>query len=83
MHCLLHPPSLRDPNGVSRLETPAVISESIGKNERWAGHIESIGENRNTYYQNCSAKTTHSPRTAPWWNKNLSELRAKQKSYLI
>jgi hypothetical protein len=29
-----------------------------------------------SYYQNCPAKTTCSPRMAPWWNK-LSELRAK------
>jgi hypothetical protein len=30
-----------------------------------------------SYYHNCLAKTTRSPRTAPWWNKKLSGLRAK------
>jgi hypothetical protein len=30
-----------------------------------------------SYYQNCPAKTTRSPRMAPWWNKNLSGLKAK------
>jgi hypothetical protein len=30
-----------------------------------------------TYYQNCPAKTTCSPRMIPWWNKKLSGLRAK------
>jgi hypothetical protein len=30
-----------------------------------------------SYYQNCPAKTTRSPRMFPWWNKKLSGLRAK------
>jgi hypothetical protein len=30
-----------------------------------------------SYYQNCSAKTTWSPRMTPWGNKKLSGLRAK------
>jgi hypothetical protein len=30
-----------------------------------------------TYYHICPAKTTRSPRTIPWRNKNLSGLRAK------
>jgi hypothetical protein len=30
-----------------------------------------------SYHNNCQAKTTHSPRTVPWWNKKLSGLRAK------
>jgi hypothetical protein len=32
-----------------------------------------------SYYQNCPAKTTHSPRRVPWWNKKLNWLRAKTK----
>jgi hypothetical protein len=28
-------------------------------------------------YQNCPDKTTRSPRMVPWWNKELSGLRAK------
>jgi hypothetical protein len=28
-------------------------------------------------YHNCPAKTTRSPRNAPWWNNTLSGLRAK------
>jgi hypothetical protein len=30
-----------------------------------------------SYYQNCPAKTTRSPRMVPWWKKKLSGLRAK------
>jgi hypothetical protein len=30
-----------------------------------------------SYHNNCQAKTTRSPRAAPWWNKKLSGLRAK------
>jgi hypothetical protein len=30
-----------------------------------------------SYYQNCPAKTTRSPRRVPWWNKKLSGLRVK------
>jgi hypothetical protein len=30
-----------------------------------------------SYYQNCQAKTTRSPRKVPWWNKKLSGLRVK------
>jgi hypothetical protein len=30
-----------------------------------------------SYYHSCPVKTTHSPRTTPWWNKKLSRLRAK------
>jgi hypothetical protein len=29
------------------------------------------------YYHNCPAKTTRSPRNAPWWNNTLSGLRVK------
>jgi hypothetical protein len=32
---------------------------------------------RSSYYRNCPAKTTPSVKTAPWWYKNLSGLRAK------
>jgi hypothetical protein len=28
-----------------------------------------------SYYQNCPAKITRSPRRVPWWNKKLSGLR--------
>jgi hypothetical protein len=30
-----------------------------------------------SYYLNCPAWTTRSPRMAPWWNKILSGIRAK------
>jgi hypothetical protein len=30
-----------------------------------------------SYYQNCPAKTTHSPWMVPWWNKKLSGLSAE------
>jgi hypothetical protein len=30
-----------------------------------------------TFYNNCSVRTTRSPKTVPWWNKKLSGLRAK------
>jgi hypothetical protein len=30
-----------------------------------------------SYYHDCPAKTTRSPRMTPWWNKKLSGLRAK------
>jgi hypothetical protein len=30
-----------------------------------------------SYYQNCPAKTTHSPRMVPWWKKKLCGVRAK------
>jgi hypothetical protein len=30
-----------------------------------------------SYYHNCPAKTTRSPRNAPWWNNTLSGPRAK------
>jgi hypothetical protein len=36
-----------------------------------------------SYYLNCRAKTTRSPRTAPWWNKKLSGLRAKTRKLFI
>jgi hypothetical protein len=32
-----------------------------------------------SYYHNCPAKTTRSPRNAPWWNKELSGLRGKSR----
>jgi hypothetical protein len=32
-----------------------------------------------SYYQNCAAKTTRSPRTAPSWNKKRSGLRVKMR----
>jgi hypothetical protein len=30
-----------------------------------------------SYNNNCPARTTHSSRKVPWWNKKLSGLRAK------
>jgi hypothetical protein len=33
-----------------------------------------------SYYQNCPAKTTRSPRMAPWWYKELSEMRDKTRN---
>jgi hypothetical protein len=35
------------------------------------------------YHNNCQAKTTCSPRTAPWWNKKLSGLRAKTRLFNV
>jgi hypothetical protein len=33
-----------------------------------------------SYYENCTAKTTPSPRTVPLWNKKLSRLTDKTRN---
>jgi hypothetical protein len=87
-YILINQVTFRNPRRTNResyKDTLKVNLETLSRRIRLIKNIDwSIDQLQraliSSYYQNCPAKITHSPGMTPWWNKKLSELRAKKKA---